>query len=247
MRYVAAALVILLALVAVVLVGKFVQPAPAAPSAVQIHMTSNPFPSSVGVQTLLVALTQADGTPVEAAAVQLSAEMMMPGMLPLNGRAGHYADGQYPFEVTWSMAGDWQVQVQATLADGATVVQDSFNLYVYPVPPRVVGGAAVYHSASEVQTEITANPEHEYWIIIPQGTQQMIRTGQGEDIIPTEIHLSLTGQHILYIRNDDIADHTVGPFFIRAGETIRQEFTRAAEFIGKCTILHGNEVSIVVD
>ena len=145
------------------------------------------------------------------------------------------------------MAGEWQVAVQATLADGQTVVQERFGLYVYPVPPRLVGGETDYRSASEIEAAISTNPQREYWIVIPQGTQAMIRTGQGEDIMPSEIHLSLTGQNVLYIRNDDIADHTVGPFFIRAGETIRQEFTRAAEFVGKCTILHGNEVSIVVD
>ena len=88
MRYVAAALVALLALVAVILAVKLAQTTPTAENAVQIHMTSNPFPSSVGNQTLLVTLAKADGTPVEDASVQLTAEMMMPGMLPLNGRAG---------------------------------------------------------------------------------------------------------------------------------------------------------------
>jgi hypothetical protein len=99
----------------------------------------------------------------------------------------------------------------------------------------------------EVNTAVATNPEQELWIVIPQGTQQMMRTGQGADVIPPEIHLSLAGQNTLVIRNDDIADHTVGPFFVRAGETVRQQFTRAAEYLGKCTISHGAEVSIVVE
>jgi hypothetical protein len=69
----------------------------------------------------------------------------------------------------------------------------------------------------------------------------------GDDVIPADIRLNLSGQHVLVIRNDDIADHTVGPFFVRAGETIRQNFTQAAVFQGTCTIRHNADINIVVE
>jgi len=83
--------------------------------------------------------------------------------------------------------------------------------------------------------------------VIPMGTQALMRSGQGDDVIPEEIRLDLSGRHVLVIRNDDIADHVVGPFFVRSGEIIRQRFTSPAEFQGVCTIRHGAEVSIIVE
>jgi hypothetical protein len=148
----------------------------------------------------------------------------------------------------WSMPGEWVVDVTAAVPEsGDSSVHEQFNVFIYPVPQYDAGGQTSYRSVREVNTAVATNPEQELWIVIPQGTQQMMRTGQGADVIPPEIHLSLAGQNTLVIRNDDIADHTVGPFFVRAGETVRQQFTRAAEYLGKCTISHGAEVSIVVE
>lgn len=216
-----------------------------APQPVTIRLMSDPFPSAVGNATLFVALEHSDGTPVADASVRLNAVMQMPGMFPLDGRPQAAGDGVYPFAMTWSNVGQWTVYVLATLPDQRTV-EDSFDLFVYAAPPVVPGIAASYRSASDVQAQVSADPEHEYVIVIPQGTQAMQLTGHGVDLIPAEIKLSLNGQHTLVIRNDDIADHTVGPFFVRAGETVRQTFTRAATFQGSCTIRHGQDVNIVV-
>jgi hypothetical protein len=231
------------AVVAVVVVLLSRTPAPS--TGVRIGMSSNPFPSSVGMGELEVLVTQPDGTWIKDAKVQVTANMMMPGMLPLNGRPVKAGDGQYNFDLMWPMPGEWQVDVAAALPNGQSATE-RFDIYVYPVPPFTVGGATTYRAESEVQALLNSNPAREYWIVIPQGTMQMQRTGQGENMIPAAIDLSLSGQNTLVIRNDDIADHLVGPFFVRAGETIRQEFTRAATYVGKCTLRHGDEVSIVV-
>jgi hypothetical protein len=245
MRLRAAAVVLSIAIVAGVVIWGTAQIAAPA-RAVQLQLTSAPFPSSVGNGSLIVSLTDEQGAAVESASVQLSATMMMPGMLPLAGHPGSPADGLYPQAIMWSMPGEWVVDVTAALPDGSSL-QEQFKLYVYPIPPSNPGGAARYRSVSEVNAAVTASAASEWWIVIPQGTQTMMRTGQGEDVIPSEIRLSLNGQRTLVIRNDDIADHTVGPFFVRAGETIRQKFTRAAEYVGTCTIRHGAEVSIIVE
>lgn len=212
---------------------------------VTVHLSSDPFPSAVGNATLFVSLQKSDGTPVSGASVQLSALMQMPGMVPLDGRLQAEDDGVYRFVITWSNVGQWKVHVTAALPDESTV-QDFFDLFVYAAPPFVPDIEARYRSASDIQAQISADPEHEYVIIIPQGTQAAQLIGHSDDLIPAEIQLSLNGQHTLVIRNDDIANHTVGPFFVRAGETVRQVFTRAATYQGSCTIRHGQEVSIIV-
>lgn len=244
MRVRAATIVILLTMVALAALWRATQPPD--DNSIQLDLTSDPFPLAASPGTLLVALSRADGTPVDDASVQVSATMIMPGMLPLVGRPGNSQDGLYPVSIMWPMPGEWVIDVSATLPEGGSV-QEQYNIYIYPVPQPDPGGEPRYRSVSEVSATVSTNPAQEMWIVIPQGTQMLMRTGQGADVIPPEIRLSLNGQNTLVIRNDDIADHTVGPFFVRAGETVRQEFTRAAEFVGTCTISHGAEVSILVE
>lgn len=246
MRVRAAAVMIMITAVALAVVWRLSQPP--ADSTIQIHLSSDPFPLATGPGTLMITLTNADGESVDDADVQVTANMMMPGMLPLTGRLEASHDGHYPVSMMWTMPGEWVVDVTAA-APGSKSVSQQFNIYIYPVPipESNVGGEARYRSVSEVATVLSTNPAQEMWIVIPQGTLQMMRSGQGADIIPYEIRLSLNGQNTLVIRNDDIADHTVGPFFVRAGETVRQQFTRAAEYLGKCTINHGAELSIIVE
>ncbi|MCC6804328.1 MAG: FixH family protein [Anaerolineae bacterium] len=246
MRVRAAAVMILLTVVGLAAIWRLTQPS--ADSTIHLYLTSDPFPLATGPGTLMVALTRADGAPVTDADVQVSASMMMPGMMPVIGRLEASRDGQYPVSVMWTMPGEWVLDITAA-APGSESVHEQYNVYIYPVPipPPVVGGEARYHSVREVEADVSTNPAKEMWIVIPLGTQQMMRTGQGADIVPYQIHLSLNGQNTLVIRNDDIADHTIGPFFVRAGETVRQQFTRAAEYVGKCTISHGAEVSIIVE
>lgn len=211
----------------------------------RIHLTSYPFPAIAGPTTFYTAVTNPDGTKITGATIDLNASMMMEGMLPTHGRAAPDQKGWYSNSFTFGMMGEYVVDVTATLPD-KQVVRDTFNIYVYPVQQMKAAGETVYRSQREIEADRSTNSSRERWIIIPLGTQALLRNGQGDNVIPSELHLSVTGQNTLVIRNDDIADHKVGPFFIRAGETIRQEFRTAAEFVGTCTIRHGSEVSIIV-
>jgi hypothetical protein len=168
------------------------------------------------------------------------------GMLPVAGDASE-SNGQYRAFVTLSMMGDWIVDVSAQLPQQTTPLHERFEIYVYPVVPPDNGSLMRYRSVGEIEALLASSPSQEYWIVIPQGTQAMMRMGQGDDVIPEVIRLDLSGQPTLVIRNDDIAAHTVGPFFVRSGETIRQQFTSPAEFQGVCSIRHGAEVSIIVE
>jgi hypothetical protein len=106
------ATIAILAIGVVIGIGSFLQRQPS--DRVQIQLTSDPFPLAVGQTTLLISLTNRDGTTVEDAAVEVTARMTHEGMLPVAGHASE-SNGQYRAFVTLSMMGDWIVDVSAQL------------------------------------------------------------------------------------------------------------------------------------
>jgi plastocyanin len=74
--------------------------------------------------------------------------------------------------------------------------------------------------------------EHEY--VIPLGTADRIDAGDEIEIVPAELVVRV-GEAIRIV-NDDTADHTVGVFYVAAGETMTQRFSRAGVLEGKCSV-----------
>lgn len=219
----------------------------AAPPGVEIRLRSDPFPMTVGRADLWVALEQAGGSPVEGAQVQVAAQMLHPGMPALWASAEQSGTGAYRALMTWPMTGQWVIDVTAELPGQQSAIQEQFEVFVYAAPPSVSGSQTTYRSQSETRTAIMADPAREYWIVIPQGTRQMLLIGEDHNLMPDELRLQASGRNVLVIRNDDIADHNIGPFFVRAGETVRQKFTQPAVFTGTCSIRHSDEIRIVVE
>ena len=60
-----------------------------------------------------------------------------------------------------------------------------------------------------------------------------------KEFVPSLISLSVSGKNTLVIRNDDLVENTIGPFTVRAGETLRQRFDKPGLFVGTCTINQG--------
>ena len=240
-----------LALVTIVLiaiaVGVWAVSRQPTPLNVQIRLHSDPYPLSVGPSTLLVSLSDAEGAPVDGARIQVASQMMHAGSLSLTHTSTGALDGEYHVPIIWPMMGQWTVDVTAELPDERGTVREQFMLFIYAVPPFNTGDQTTYRSVSEINALVSADPERELWIVIPQGTQELIKTGQGDELIPAEIRLQANGRNILVIRNDDIADHTIGPFFVRSGETVRQQFTEAAIFEGTCSVRHSDDISIIVE
>jgi hypothetical protein len=215
--------------------------------AVTIQLSSDPFPLAVGRSTLLVSLNASDDSSTEGAAVQVSSQITQGGLLTLPGQAVRSANGVYEIPMIWPRMGEWTVDVTAVLPDGRGTLQERFELYVYMVQPLVESKQSAYQSVSETNAAVSANAAEELWIVIPPGTDEMVMEGLSGELIPSEIRLQVTGQNVLVIRNNDFADHTVGPFFVRAGETVRQVFTQPAVYTGTCSITHSAEISIVVE
>lgn len=89
-----------------------------------------PSPPVVGGGQLVVTLTDPAGSPVADARLTVEGNMSHAGMKPSFGTVTAAADGRYTVAIQWTMAGDWYVDITATLADGRTIAR-RFPLTVY--------------------------------------------------------------------------------------------------------------------
>lgn len=87
-----------------------------------------------------------------------------------------------------------------------------------------------------------AGVDHEY--VVPAGTGARLDAGEHVEVIPNRLELLVNDR--LVVRNDDSRDHIVGPFAVRAGETVRYRFSRKGTFIGACTIHPSGDLAITV-
>lgn len=79
-----------------------------------------PDPPIVGQAVLVIRLTDASGSPVEGASVDVKADMTHAGMSPVFGHVTDQVNGLYRASFEWPMAGDWILMVSGRLEDGRT-------------------------------------------------------------------------------------------------------------------------------
>lgn len=80
--------------------------------------------------------------------------------------------------------------------------------------------------------------------VVPDGAAEDAYFGKPVDVMPPEVELRVGDT--LVVRNDDSQTASVGPFTVRAGETLRQTFRRPQTLIGECTLSGTGEVKIIV-
>ncbi|MEA2001895.1 MAG: hypothetical protein U9N84_08435 [Actinomycetota bacterium] len=85
-------------------------------------------------------------------------------------------------------------------------------------------------------------PDYSY--TIPLGSGEAIDSGEPLEILPGSLVVEV-GQ-VLELVNHDDRGHLVGPFFVGAGETLRQRFNAAGEFIGACSVHPSGEFILTV-
>ncbi|MBK8024939.1 MAG: FixH family protein [Chloroflexi bacterium] len=211
---------------------------------VTVAIKVEPDPPAVGEANLRITLTGAGGAPIDGANVRARGDMDHAGMTPVLGETTQSQNGVYEVPFNWSMGGGWIVEVTATLPDNRGIAQEKFEFFVSAVSADSVINSDAAAEATAAGDEGSTNALR---IVIPAGTGAQIEAGQDPGLIPAEIRLRLSEQNVLIIANEDSVDHTVGPFFVRAGESIRQEFARPAVFEGACSIHQGQQVRIVIE
>jgi len=95
--------------------------------------------------------------------------------------------------------------------------------------------------------DIEDTSSREIRIIIPPGTDELLRDGKDPGLVSDYILLKLGEQDILVIENQDTSSHVIGPFFINAGESIRQVFTAPGIYEGTCSIHENAQIRIIVE
>lgn len=114
----------------------------------------------------------------------------------------------------------------------------------------VIGLPAVVACSSDAVTmpgvkaaEESAIAEYRY--VIPNGTARQIAQGDPVDIMPAD--LEVTVGETIEIVNDDVVGHSIGVFYVGAGETLRQTFTQAGSLAGECTVNPSGQFSLTVN
>lgn len=79
---------------------------------------------------------------------------------------------------------------------------------------------------------------------IPRGTGARIDRGERVDVIPRRLvaHAGDT----LRVVNRDTRDHTIGPFFVSAGQTMETALATAGTYTGACSLHPSSKLEIVV-
>ena len=114
--------VIFLALLTLILAGCR-QAEPSVNENINIAVAFEPNELAVGASTVLVTITDAAGSAISDATVNVRGDMAHAGMQPVIRDIASGTDGVYSSEYEWTMAGDWEVTVSVTLPDGTSAEQ----------------------------------------------------------------------------------------------------------------------------
>jgi len=104
--------------------------------------------------------------------------------------------------------------------------------------------AACGGGSDAIRTEEASGSVADHAFTIPAGAGEAFDRGEPLEILPGEMTVAVG--EIIEIVNQDDRGHLVGPFFVGAGETLRQRFASPGEFVGVCTVHPSGELVLVV-
>ncbi|MCP3992746.1 MAG: hypothetical protein GY724_27005 [Actinomycetia bacterium] len=88
------------------------------------------------------------------------------------------------------------------------------------------------------------NSSADYRYVIPVGSGEAIDRGEPLEILPAELEVKVG--EVIEIINEDDRGHLVGPFFVGANETMRQQFASPGEYQGICTVHPSGQITLTV-
>lgn len=81
-------------------------------------------------------------------------------------------------------------------------------------------------------------------VVVPIGTFEKVMRGEFVDLLPSIIEVSVGDEFVVV--NDDKVTHTIGPFSVRPGETLRHVWQSVDTIQGECSVLMSDNVNINV-
>jgi hypothetical protein len=103
--------------------GRMQQADPTTHDKFSVNLVTDPAPPVAADGVVIVTLRDPAGQPVDKAQLALEANMSHAGMTPVMASAASGKDGVYRVPLTWTMAGDWYVDVRFTLPDGQKITR----------------------------------------------------------------------------------------------------------------------------
>jgi hypothetical protein len=92
---------------------------------VNIKVDSNPSPATTGDAELIFAITDASGTPIEGARVDVSADHTDMTGMGMSGAATDQGAGKYSIKANFSMTGNWKLTVYVRNDSGLDYKEES--------------------------------------------------------------------------------------------------------------------------
>lgn len=102
------------------------------------------------------------------------------------------------------------------------------------------GGEPESFRVEDAQSSESADYEY----LIPEGAGIALDAGSPLEILPARLDAKV-GETVEIVNADD-RGHLVGPWFVGAGETLRQTFASPGEFIGECTVHPSGTIRVVI-
>ncbi len=92
--------------------------------------------------------------------------------------------------------------------------------------------------------DVAETASADYQFVIPIGSGEAIDRGEPLAILPAELEVRVG--EVIEIINEDDRGHLVGPFFVGANETMRQQFASPGEYQGICSVHPSGQITLTV-
>lgn len=96
----------------------------------EMSMRVEPEPMTVGETTLIITLTNSNGTAIDGATLQIHGDMDHEGMTPVDRESRESTGGEYHIPFEWTMGGGWIVTVTAQLPNSRGEITQDFEFFV---------------------------------------------------------------------------------------------------------------------
>lgn len=135
---------------------------------VEIAVSFESEPLSVGATTLIVTLTDESGAGIDGASLRVQGDMDHEGMMPINGEANSSQNGAYHVPFEWTMGGGWIVTVTADLPNEGGQVSQKFEYFVEAASSASIINQAhnTSHNAPRQTTAVRYIEHNADWVTI---------------------------------------------------------------------------------